>query len=56
MNSVRNSLHALGLQASHTVILRWFVAGFHSFRQSDECLASMGLQTTSSSGVKTELT
>ena len=46
MNLVRNSLHALGLQANHTVILRWSVEGFHSSRPSVEGLAPMGLQTT----------
>ena len=38
--------------AASTATLRWSVEGFHSFRQSGEGLASIGLQTASSSGVK----
>ena len=39
-----------------TAILRWSVEGFHSFRQSGEGLALIGLQTACSNSVKTELT
>jgi|SaaInlLV_10m_DNA_1039704.scaffolds.fasta_scaffold05862_2 hypothetical protein len=40
------NLHVLNLQATHTAILRRSVEGFNSFRQSDEGLAFIGLQTT----------